>query len=38
MITHVVLLQPKEEISSEEINTALKPVQLCEKPFLGLSM
>lgn len=36
MITHVVLLQPKEEISSEEINTALKQVQALREAIPGI--
>ena len=36
MITHVVLLQPKDEISSEEINAALKQVQALQEAIPGI--
>lgn len=36
MITHVVLLQPKAETSSEEINVALKQVQALQAVIPGI--
>jgi hypothetical protein len=36
MITHVVLLQPKAGISSEEINAALKQVQALQTAIPGI--
>jgi riboflavin synthase len=36
MITHVVLLQPKADISSEEINAVLKQVQTLQETIPGI--
>lgn len=36
MITHVVLLHPKTEISTEEINAALKQVQALQEVIPGI--
>lgn len=36
MITHIVLLQPKPEISLEEINTALDHVQALKDAIPGI--
>ena len=36
MITHVVLLQPKAEISNEEINAVLKQVQALQEAIPGI--
>lgn len=36
MITHVVLLQPKPEVTSEEIATALEHVRALQKEIPGI--
>ena len=36
MITHVVLLQPKTEVSNEEITTALEHVKALQKEIPGI--